>query len=175
MSEKSLVHLYVGDGKGKTTSAMGLAIRNYGSGGSVKIFQFLKGKHSSELTTMEKLGIPVVQTKTVLKFTFQMNDEEKAQCRQNCIDCLDMVAADLTSGNYSLIVMDEVVDAVNAKMITKEELIKAVTNRSENTEVVMTGRNPDQEIQDICDYITLMTAEKHPYTQGVPARKGIEF
>ncbi len=175
MDNQSLVHLYVGDGKGKTTAAIGLAIRCIGNGGKVKVYQFLKGKHSAELTTLDKLGVKVVQTDAVQKFTFQMSEAEKEECKNDCSACFSEAAEDIISGEYDLIVLDEVVDAVNAYMLTKEELVEYVSKRSDKTEVVMTGRNPKQEIVDIADYHTLMTAQKHPYQEGIGARKGIEY
>lgn len=171
----SLVHLYVGDGKGKTTAAVGLAVRCAGNGGKVKFIQFLKGNHSSEIEPLQKLGIEVLRTDEVKKFTFQMSEQEKEECSINCSECFQQAAEALVNGDYDLIVLDEVVDAVNAYMLKKEELVKYVKERNPKTEVVMTGRNPAQEIIDISDYYTLMKAEKHPYEKGIWARKGIEY
>lgn len=174
-TQKGLVHLYVGDGKGKTTAAVGLQVRCIGNGGKVKMYQFLKGNNSSELAPLRQLGVEIEQTDAVKKFTFQMSEQEKETCSLNCSECFESAAQDIIGGEYDLIVLDEVVDAVNAHMLTKEELVKYVSEKAEKTEVVMTGRNPAQEIVDIADYVTIMTAEKHPYKQGIFARKGIEY
>ncbi|MEG0899539.1 MAG: cob(I)yrinic acid a,c-diamide adenosyltransferase [Oscillospiraceae bacterium] len=174
-AQKSMVHLYVGDGKGKTTAAIGLAVRCTGNGGKVLLLQFLKGNDSSELAPLKQLGVEIIRTEAVKKFTFQMSEQEKETCSLDCSACFEEAAKALISGEYDLIVLDEVVDAVNAHMLTKEELVKYVTERNEKTEVVMTGRNPAEEIVEIADYVTLMTAQKHPYQKGIFARKGIEY
>ena len=172
---EGLVHLYVGDGKGKTTAAMGLAMRALGAGKKVLVVQFLKGRETSELTILKRLGIEVIRTHEVKKFTNQMNEEELKIARDNCTSCINSAKDALASGDYGLIVLDEVVDAVNTKLVDSNVLIDALSNRATTTEVVMTGRNPGDEIIDAADYLTIMTALKHPYRRGVASRKGIEY
>ncbi len=177
MSENmsGLVHLYVGDGKGKTTAALGLAVRALGAGKRVLMVQFLKGQQTSELKPLDKLGINVVRMESADKFVFQMNDEEKAAVAVECRKCLDIVKTAFADEIYDLVVLDEVVDAVNLKLISSDELVDIVKSRSSSTEVVLTGRNPDDNIVAVADYLTIMTALKHPYRHGVAGRVGIEY
>lgn len=172
---KAYVHLYVGTGKGKTTASIGLSVRAKGSGKKVLIAQFLKGQNTSELTPLTSLGIDIIRTKEAKKFVFQMNEQELELTKQDCEDCFMEVSLALKNHSYDLIVMDEIVDAVNLNLITTKALVDLVKNRPEDIEMVLTGRNPSKEIINIADYYTLMTAEKHPYNEGVPQRKGIEY
>lgn len=174
-AQPGLVHLYVGDGKGKTTAAMGLAIRALGAERKVLVTQFLKGRGTAELSVLGRLGIEVVRTPEVKKFTNQMDDAEREEAKQSCEACLARAAEALQSGEYGLVVMDEVVDAVNVGFIDVARLIEVISNRHSETEVVLTGRNPKEEIVDAADYLTVMSALKHPYQKGIVARKGIEY
>ncbi|MEG2174198.1 MAG: cob(I)yrinic acid a,c-diamide adenosyltransferase [Oscillospiraceae bacterium] len=170
-----LVHLYVGDGKGKTTAAMGLALRALGSGKRVLIAQFLKGSPTGELEPLNRLGVAVIRTKDVKKFVFQMDEGERALTKKACEDCLAAVERGLAAGSYDLIVLDEVVDAVNCAMLTSEHLLQVIASRGASVEIVMTGRNPNDDITAVADYLTVMTALKHPYQRGIQSRKGIEY
>ena len=170
-----LLHLYVGDGKGKTTAAVGLSVRAKGAGKKVLIAQFLKGRPTAELKPLSELGIEVLRTKELTKFTFQMDREELAQAKRSCSELLDLVAESLKQNSYDLVVLDEVVDAVNADLLDSRRLLEVASSRGLDVEMVMTGRNPKPEISDAADYITAMTAVKHPYQRGVASRLGIEF
>jgi cob(I)alamin adenosyltransferase len=170
-----LLHLYVGDGKGKTTAAVGLSVRARGAGKRVLIAQFLKGRPTAELKPLSELGIAVLRSKELTKFTFQMNREELAQAKQSCEELLERVAQALKGELFDLVVLDEVVDAVNADLLDSRRLLEVVSSRGTDVEMVMTGRNPKDDISDAADYITVMTAVKHPYERGIASRLGIEF
>jgi cob(I)alamin adenosyltransferase len=170
-----LLHLYVGDGKGKTTAAVGLAVRARGAGMRVLIAQFLKGRPTAELEPLSRLGVVVRRTKELTKFTFQMDQNELLQARQSCEALLGEVKQGLADNLYDLVVLDEAVDAVNAGLLDLEQLLDAANCRGANTEMVMTGRNPKPELESAADYITAMTAVKHPYKRGVSSRYGIEY
>lgn len=172
---RGLVHLYVGDGKGKTTAAIGLAVRALGAGKKVLMLQFLKGQQSSELEPLRRLGIVIKRTEEIKKFVFQMNEQELAEATQSCKDCIDALRTALGEEGYEVIVLDEVVDAVNCKLVDAAELLDLIADRPAGVEIVMTGRNPGDQIVEAADYLTVMTALKHPYQQGVQSRKGIEY
>lgn len=172
---RGLVHLYVGDGKGKTTAAIGLAVRALGAGKKVLMLQFLKGQQSSELEPLRRLGIVIKRTEEIKKFVFQMNAEELAEAAQSCKNCIDALRSALHEEGYEVIVLDEVVDAVNCKLVDPTELLDLIAGRPAGVEIVMTGRNPGDQIVEAADYLTVMTALKHPYQQGVQSRKGIEY
>ena len=174
-SMEGLVHLYVGDGKGKTTAAMGLAVRALGAGKRVLVVQFLKGQDTSELAPLRQLGIVVERTEAIKKFTFQMDDQELAAARADCLKCLELVKTVFDNHRYDLVVLDEVVDAVNADMFSGQQLVELIDSRPDGIEVVLTGRNPKDPIVELADYVTVMTALKHPYQRGVGSRRGIEY
>jgi cob(I)alamin adenosyltransferase len=170
-----LIHLYVGNGKGKTTAAVGLAVRAAGAGRRVLIAQFLKGRDTAELEPLKQLGIKIIRTEQTKKFVFQMNETERAAAAEDCERCLAHVESGLRAGAYDLIVMDEVVDAVNVGLVDVRRLILLLKTRGETVEMVLTGRNPDPGLEELADYYTEMRAVRHPYDRGVQSRRGIEY
>ncbi len=172
---KGLVHLYVGDGKGKTTAAMGLAVRAVGSGKRVWICQFLKGRDTGEVASLEKLGIPILRVKSCDKFTFQMTPQEFAMAQCLHMELLKQAYGLAKSGNLDLIILDELVDAVNAQIVPLEDVVALITQRDPRVELVLSGRNPPEALCQLADYHTLFQCVRHPYQQGVPAREGVEF
>ncbi|MBQ8814381.1 MAG: cob(I)yrinic acid a,c-diamide adenosyltransferase [Lachnospiraceae bacterium] len=176
---KGLVHIYHGYGKGKTTAAIGLAVRAAGNDIPVVVVRFLKTDRSGELAVLEKISqIHLIPTEKNFKFAFCMSDEEKAEAGRLCTKMLESAfdkAYALAAGGKTLLVMDEVLDAVNCGFVEKQRLIRLLNERPEGLEVVMTGRNPAAEQVELADYVTEMKKEKHPYDQGIMARKGIEF
>lgn len=169
--DKGLVHLYCGDGKGKTTAAMGLALRALGQGMQVVVVQFLKNGTSGELEPLKKLGAAVYSGQPGAKFTFQMNAEEKAQATKENNARL----AEALQQPCDLLILDEICAARNSGMVDEALAKQAVLERPQHREVVLTGRNPEAWMVEAADYITEMQPRRHPYEQGIPARKGIEF
>lgn len=170
-----LVHLYVGDGKGKTTAAVGLVVRFLGMGGTALFCQFLKARPTGEIAPLQQLGAEVRRAKTSEKFFFQMDDAEKAQVRESHGECLSQAAVDAASGRYGLIVLDEVVDAVNCGAVGLAALLALLEGRHPTTEVVLSGRNPDPAIVAAADYYTEFVCRSHPYKKGIPSRPGVEY
>lgn len=169
--DKGLVHLYCGNGKGKTTAAMGLALRALGQGMQVVVVQFLKNGTSGELEPLKKLGAAVYSGQPGAKFTFQMNAEEKAQATKENNARL----AEALQQPCDLLILDEICAARNSGMVDEALAKQAVLERPQHREVVLTGRNPEAWMAEAADYITEMQPRRHPYEQGIPARKGIEF
>ncbi len=170
-----LVHIYCGDGKGKTTAAVGLAVRCAGRGNKVLLVQFLKSRDSGELYSLAKLpDIELMRGKESKKFTFQMNSEEKHALLLEHNKMFAQVLAKIKTGNYSLLILDEVIGAVNAKVFDINLLMEFLRNKPEKLEVVMTGRNPLPELVEIADYVSEVRKVKHPMDKGIMAREGIE-
>jgi len=170
-----LVHIYCGDGKGKTTAAVGLAVRCAGRGNKVLLAQFLKSRDSGELYSLAKLpDIEVMRSKESKKFTFQMNEEEKHALLIDHNKMFEQVLAKIKNGGYSLLILDEVIGALNAKVFEMPKLIEFLRHKPENLEVVLTGRNPAPELVEIADYVSEMRKVKHPMDKGIMAREGIE-
>lgn len=170
-----LIHIYCGDGKGKTTAAVGLAVRCAGRGNKVLLVQFLKSRDSGELYSLAKLpDIEVMRGKESKKFTFQMNEEEKHALLIEHNKMFEQVLAKIRNGGYSLLILDEVIGALNAKVFEMPKLIEFLRHKPENLEVVLTGRNPAPELVEIADYVSEMRKVKHPMDKGIMAREGIE-
>ena len=171
MERSGLLHLYYGDGKGKTTAAMGLALRALGSGKKVVVLQFLKGSKSGEVPLLEQLGAKIYRGKAGQKFVFQMNEEEKAATRQLQNANLAAAAAD----EADLLILDEAGSAWELDMVDKALLQKAVLARPVGQECVLTAHAAPQWMLDAADYVTEMKCRRHPYQKGIAARQGIEY
>lgn len=171
MEQTGLVHLYYGDGKGKTTAAMGLALRALGSGKRVVVLQFLKGGQSGEIPLLEQLGAKIYRGKAGQKFVFQMNDAEKAETR--ALQNANLAAA--MAEPADLLILDEAGSAWELDMVDKALLQQAVLQRPAGQECVLTAHAAPQWMLEAADYVTEMKCLRHPYQKGVAARKGIEY
>ena len=174
MQKKGYIHLYVGDGKGKTTAAAGLALRALGAGQGVIFAQFLKGRRSGEAILLEKLGARTLLAQTITKFIPQMTPEEITQQAQQSVAALENIRA-MMSENCDLVVLDEAVDAVVCGMLPLALLQDFLRTRPAHIEVVLTGRRPPDELSFTADYYTDFVCRAHPYEKGVSARQGIEW
>lgn len=174
-NDLGLVHIYCGEGKGKTTCSVGLTVRACGYGLHVLFMQFLKSGDSSELKILKSLpGIDVLGMKPIKKFSFQMTEEEKAETRRiNAEQFADMVKM-LENDHYDMLVLDEVLGAIEAGLLDDQLIVNFLKNRPEQLEVVMTGRYPTEELEELADYVSRIDKVKHPYDKGIPARAGIE-
>ena len=171
--EQGLIHIYCGDGKGKTTCAFGLALRCAGDGYPVRIVQFLKGGETGEVLAMQQMSnVEILRAKKGTKFTFRMTDEEKAQARQAHRKLLRHAFAH-TEG-LRMLVLDEIMAACSTGMVEEAELIDCLKHKPAELEVVMTGRNPSERLLELADYVTEMEKIRHPYDRGIAARHGIE-
>lgn len=171
-----MIHIYYGDGKGKTTAAMGLALRMVAAGRHVVIVQFLKSGRSGEARCLaDGLGVELFAGKVCDKFSWQMSDEEKTQTRVFHDALLkDALAAARREGS-GLLVLDEVLDALSKGLVSEELVDGALSCSTETFEVVLTGRKPAGGLLDRADYVTEMRCVKHPYQQGLASREGVEY
>ncbi|MDD7515652.1 cob(I)yrinic acid a,c-diamide adenosyltransferase [Ruminococcus flavefaciens] len=171
-----MLHIYYGNGKGKTTAAVGLTVRAIGSGMKTAFFQFLKNGSSSEISVLKSLeNNTVICCEECKKFTFAMNDIEKNEVTIRHTKMLRQAADMLISEQVQLVVLDEFIDAYNKKLIDTELADKFINEIASKGEVVLTGRNPSDKLKKYADYLTEMSAVKHPFDNGITARKGIEF
>jgi len=172
--EKGLVHLYIGDGKGKTTAAVGLCVRAAGRGFPVVFCQFLKDGQSGECALLRALpGVTVVDGEPVNGFYPFMPPEKQQRVRECERKRFDRAAK--LCLNARLLVLDEAVDAVRLGVLPIETVLEFLKNRPVGLEVVLTGREPDQRLVAMADYISDIRCVRHPYQKGAPARKGVEF
>ncbi len=166
------VHVYTGNGKGKTTAAFGLAVRAACAGFKVFIGQFIKGMRYSELDIVKYF--PNIELEQFGRGCFIRGKPDELDV-QLAKAGLGKVDEKLSSGQYDLVILDEANIAIYFKLFTVEELLEVLQRRSEKTEVVVTGRYAPKELIEYADLVTEMVEVKHYYTKGVQARKGIEF
>lgn len=173
--QKGYVHLYYGDGKGKTTAAIGLAVRAAGAGLRVAVLQFLKTDHSSECCIFSSIpNITVINKKQQMKFLFQMNEAEKTALISQQNAELAEASALAFAGQVDLLVLDEAMTALNLNTLDPPLLQKLLAEKPDGLEIVITGHEMNPELEQYADYMTKMVKVKHPYDKGVPAREGIE-
>ncbi|MFU0824672.1 cob(I)yrinic acid a,c-diamide adenosyltransferase [Clostridium sp.] len=171
MKDKGYIHIYTGNGKGKTTCALGLSLRAVCAGKRVFFAQFVKGMDYSELEAPKYL--PNFCMKQYGKDTFIIKNPKKEDI-ELAREGLKEIEKILMSEEYDLVVMDELNIALYYKLFSLEEVINILNKRNEKIEVVITGRYAPQELIDMADLVTEMKEIKHYYTQGVEAREGIE-
>ncbi len=170
-----LIHIYCGDGKGKTTASIGLLIRAIGSGMKVLFVQFLKSSKTSELNILEKLdSVTILRGKSGNVFSFNMSQEEKDLSKKIHDENLKKAIEMVNKGEYNMLILDEVIGAYNKGLLNKNILMDFLDNKPENLEVVLTGRGPDELLLEKADYVSEIKKVKHPYDKGIKSRIGIE-
>ena len=171
-----MVHVYYGDGKGKTTAAIGLAARAAGSRMKVLFVQFRKTEFSGERHTLSHTeNVSLEFCPIDYNLTYDMTEEEKAKASVTFRKLFDDSVRTVLLQKYDMIVFDEIFGAIQADMLNEGALYEFVSNAPKNLEVVLSGNTPTQRIIDLADYVTEMKKIKHPYETGIPARFGIEF
>ena len=168
-----MIHLYCGDGKGKTTAACGLAARALGAGMKVLFVQFFKSGASSEIKTLERCGAEVLKPSVHHGRYGSLNEAEKAEVGRAYAEMLENVVR--SAQRYGVIILDEAVSAYRYGMVPDGTLLRFLREEGNEREIVLTGREPPRELIEVSDYVTEMKKIKHPYEKGVKARKGIEF
>lgn len=168
-----LIHLYCGDGKGKTTAAVGLAVRASGAGKQVVFTQFFKDGSSSEVESLKFLGIRTFHAQTVKGFYRSMNEQQRQQARQDYTALFRQVTA--AAQDADLLILDEIVSACNRGVVPEELVVDFLRGKPDQLEVVLTGRDPSPALMELADYITEMRKLRHPYDRGTAARKGVEY
>jgi cob(I)alamin adenosyltransferase len=173
--EKGYIHLYYGDGKGKTTTSMGLAIRAAGYGMKVLIYQFMKNNKTSERAILSTVSnITIIDGLEEEKFSFQMTEEEKQERRIFYTNRFLEITEKASNENYDLLIMDEIIYTLRANLLEEEIVLDFLKNKPANLEVVLTGNSPSDKLIELSDYASEIKKVKHPFEMGVPARFGIE-
>lgn len=173
--EQGLIHIYCGDGKGKTTACLGLALRCAGGGNRVLLVQFLKGRPTGELRSLACIpNIEVMRGKETMKFTFQMSEEEKHQVLLEHEQLFAQVIEKCEKEKIDLVIFDEIIGACNTGVFKSDKVLNFLENKPIGLEVVLSGRNPQPEFVALADYVSEIKKIKHPYDKGIPARTGIE-
>jgi cob(I)alamin adenosyltransferase len=174
-SGKGLVQVFTGDGKGKTTAALGTIIRAAGHGLNIFIIFFIKGHYAyGEFSTLAKLPNVKLASFGLRQFIYksrEINPEEKRQAEAALAAAREAV----NCGRYDLVVLDEINVALDYRLIAVDDVIDIVKNRPSHVELILTGRNADSRLIEIADLVTEMVKVKHPFDKGVKARRGIEY
>jgi len=173
---KGLIHIYTGEGKGKTTAAFGLAKRAAGHGRKVLILQFLKSgpKDSGEIITARKAGIKVVRFKDQSTPLFNP-DVILKELKDSVKKAIAYSIKEIRSNAYDVVILDEFNAVINSGYATIKSGMKIIEAKPERLELIFTGRGAPEELINAADYVTEMRMIKHPFSKGVKARKGIEF
>jgi cob(I)alamin adenosyltransferase len=177
MLKEGLIQVYTGDGKGKTTAALGQAFRALGRGLKVCIFQFLKDKNyqSGELISAEKFkdSLKIVRGKQVHPcFTKGKISNELIDDIKNMLNDAEEV---IKSKEYDVVILDEINNCISDNLINIKKILKILNEKPDNVEIILTGRNAPYEIIQKADLVTNMSLVKHPYEKGIKARAGIEY
>lgn len=172
--DKGLVQVYTGNGKGKTSAAFGAALRAVGQGMKVYIIQFIKGGFDyGELHSVKHL--PNLKLTAFGRGRFITEATPPKEDLQKAREGFELAEKVVDSGEYDIVVLDEINVVINLKMISVDKVVKLVKSKPKHVELILTGRNAPAQIIEVADLVTEMKEVKHPYAQGTPSRKGIEY
>ena len=173
MKGYGLTHIYTGDGKGKTTAAMGLILRALGREAKVLLVQFMKTGESGEIMALSAFPhLKILRAGEKLGFSFRLDEEGKRKLKAQSQDLLAAAAGEAAA--YDLLVLDEAVSAYRLGYLDREALLAFLNTKPEALEVVLTGRDAPEELLALADYVSEIQKVKHPFDGGLAARKGIE-
>lgn len=170
-----LIHIYCGDGKGKTTTGMGLCTRAAGFGYRVLIYQFMKDNSTSERNILKLAdNITIINGLDKEKFSFQMTPEEKKERKAFYENQFCTVTAKACDEDYDVLFLDETIYTIDAGLLDESLVLDFLKNKPPHLEVILTGQNPGQALIDMADYVSEIKKIKHPFDRGMASRKGIE-
>jgi cob(I)alamin adenosyltransferase len=170
--KQGFVQVYTGNGKGKTTAAIGLAIRAAGAGLKVYFCQFLKGRQSSEIKILKKINSHISVLRSGRKKFVIVPKKCDIECAKKCFQRVKRI---ILKGEYDVVILDEINNAMAINLINSNELVTVIKEKPKHVEIILTGRNISKEIKKIADLVTEMKDIKHYYSKGIRARKGIEM
>ncbi len=172
--EKGYIQLYTGNGKGKTTAAIGQAFRASGHGLKTLMIQFMKGDKTSECIAAEKNKYITIERYGMKEF-YHEGKSDILQHRNFAKKGYDRATEILHGKDYDIIILDEIINALNCNLLTYEEITALIQNKPQNLELILTGRNAPTELYDHCDLVTQFNEIKHYFNNGIAAREGIEY
>lgn len=174
--KKGLILVNTGDGKGKTTAALGMGLRAWGQGLRVLVLQFIKGGWKyGELKAVQRLGPNFEMRQMGGGFIQGPDDKSLDEHRYAAQEALKAARTEIASNKFDLIILDEVLYAIHYGLVALDDVLALLAQKPEDLHLVLTGRNAPPEIVERADLVTEMREIKHPYTRGIPAQKGIEF
>lgn len=171
-----MIHIYCGDGKGKTTAAVGLAVRAAGRGKKIVIARFLKTDDSGEVAILRRIPeITLLPCTKTFGFYFQMSREQKLEAGAYYQELLKKAWSIAKEQSADMLVLDEIMAACNYNLVEEKRLLEFLDGKEEKLEVILTGRNPSEILKKKADYVSEIIKRKHPFDNGVGARLGIEY
>lgn len=175
--KKGYVQIYTGNGKGKTTAAVGLATRAAGNKFRVCMVQFLKGGATGELESVKLMApyFTIHRFERPRGFFWTLNEKEKAELQEDINKAYMFCMEQLKERKCDILIMDEIMGTLSNGLVTQQQIIDLIDAKPEDVELILTGRNVPEEIMKRADLVTEMRDIKHYFEAGVPARKGIEF
>lgn len=174
--EKGYIQVYTGNGKGKTTCAIGQGIRASGENLRVLLIQFLKSWNTGELNIIKNIdNFDYIRIGEPRDFTWNLSDDEKKQLKEEINIKFNHIYDIFNEGKYDVIILDEVLGTLNENFLQENDIIDLMNKKPETIELIITGRNASKAIIDRADLVTEMKEVKHYYLKGVNARKGIEY
>lgn len=177
MKKRGLVHIYYGSGKGKTTAGLGQALRAWGWGKRIIIFQFLKKKDfpAGEIRATEKLGKNLEIIRFAQEHPMFNPCADKRKLKKAITESLELVRGIIEKENYDLVILDEILNAVDEGFVAESKVIDLIKDKSANTELILTGRSASPRLVALADYVSEIKEIKHPFRRGIKARRGIEY
>ncbi len=179
MTERGVILVNTGEGKGKTTAALGTALRAAGNGLKVLVLQFIKGSYKyGELEGIKKLGDNIEIRPMGKGFVFHRQKPTEETLKEHealAKEAWEMVKREVTSDAWDLVVLDEINYAISYGMLETGQVLELLNNKPKRLHMILTGRNAPQEVIDVADTVTEMRMVKHAYKQGIKAARGIEF
>jgi cob(I)alamin adenosyltransferase len=175
--EKGYVQVYTGNGKGKTTAAVGQAVRSAGNGLKVYMLQFLKTEPTGELEIAKLIGdnFQIFRFETKKGFFWTLNDEQKAILKKEVSKAYNFAMEVIKSNSCDVLILDEIMGVLSNKLLEATQIIELIENKPINMELILTGRNVPDSIKDKADLVTEMKEIKHYMEKGVYSREGIEY
>ncbi|MBE6053020.1 MAG: cob(I)yrinic acid a,c-diamide adenosyltransferase [Clostridium sartagoforme] len=175
--EQGLIQIYTGEGKGKTTAAIGQGIRAYGNGLKVYMLQFLKGGKTGELSTINELGdnFKIFRFEKPKDFTWNLSKEELEDLRLEIREGYNFILEVIRDNKCDVLIIDEIMAVLSNNFLKVKEVLHILDNKPKTMEIILTGRNVPKEIIEKSNLVTEMKCIKHYYEEGIPAREGIEY
>ena len=174
MAKDGMIYIYYGRGKGKTTAAVGQAVRAAGAGLKVLVFQFLKDNSSSERLILERIpNVTCIPGKDKVKFYSRMDEEERRELKAYHMAMLDSIVK--LCDSFDILVLDEALCAVMLGALDEDRLLGFLRHKPKTLEIILTGHKASEKMLEIASYATEMKKEKHPFDAGFGARLGIEY
>lgn len=171
-----MIQIYCGDGKGKTSAAVGAAVRFAGTGGKVLFYQFMKNQRSSERKVLSLIPeIYVMDGYSMPKFSFKMSKDEKSAAGEAFRNDFLSICREVKKGEYGMIILDEMVSCLNAGFLDERVVYEFLDEYSGSAEIIITGREPSERLVNAAGYISEVKKIRHPYDSGTAARYGIEY